>query len=303
MSGAVPGRLHAHSHHWSKSPFRQSAQYPILGYFAKPLDVSLVLGANRDVFNTAKNPKISGFLAFSLFAQGVTLSAKMTFMVWDDRKNLTKHTELAVMLALADFADDEGFCWPAIATIARKARMAESTARSHIRTLQGRGLIRVEYNAARRGSNTYRLYPAGVNAAVTPPASGASTPPASGASPPASGATPTESRCPTPPRAGAEPTTKPKKEPNTRDAASAKEAEPDARVGEYDEAFRARQASTAHRSPAMPKETAAYLADCLNGSGYYPTQTVRKTEANELLHRKLITSKRLKERNIDHDPV
>lgn len=224
------------------------------------------------------------------------MGAKYTFHVWDDRKNLTKAGELTVMLALADFADDDGFCWPAIPTIARKARMSETTARRWVHDLESRGLLKIGYNEARRGANTYRLYPAGRDAVIASAKSGADTPVKS------EGATPvnltgggvdlvgggSQSARGTPVKSPDEPTIKPKKEPNTRD-------------GEYETSFVRPLVSTGHRKPDLPDDTARYIADCLNGTGYYPTTSVTKLVANELIYRKLITSARLKERNIHHD--
>lgn len=43
--------------------------------------------------------------------------------VWDYSQ--AKGTPLLVLLSLADFADDEGECWPSISTIAKKCRLAD----------------------------------------------------------------------------------------------------------------------------------------------------------------------------------
>lgn len=65
--------------------------------------------------------------------------------------------ELLVLLALADFANDDGECWPAMSTIAEKARVTERATRRIIRRLEVSGFLRVETGGGRRGSNRYRM--------------------------------------------------------------------------------------------------------------------------------------------------
>ncbi len=63
---------------------------------------------------------------------------------------------LLVLLALADFSDDGGRCWPSMATIARKARVSTRGARAIIRRLEGDGLLVCEPSKG-RSSNHYRI--------------------------------------------------------------------------------------------------------------------------------------------------
>src|SRR5262245_24990767 len=47
-----------------------------------------------------------------------------------------KGGELLVMLALADFANDGGECWPSIPVLAQKARLSERQTRRVLNTLE-----------------------------------------------------------------------------------------------------------------------------------------------------------------------
>lgn len=62
-----------------------------------------------------------------------------------------------VLIALADYADDDGVCWPAIASIAKKARCAESTVHRALKRLAESGEIEIHLNAKDKGVNLYRL--------------------------------------------------------------------------------------------------------------------------------------------------
>jgi hypothetical protein len=55
-------------------------------------------------------------------------------MNWAWRQNLPSTAKL-VLLALADAADDEGNCWPSVATIAGKAGVTTRTVRRVMETL------------------------------------------------------------------------------------------------------------------------------------------------------------------------
>ena len=50
----------------------------------------------------------------------------------------------AVSLDLRGRANKEGFCWPAIPTMARELKMSESTVRRGVRDLQKAGFVTVE---------------------------------------------------------------------------------------------------------------------------------------------------------------
>lgn len=65
--------------------------------------------------------------------------------------------ETLVLLALADFCNDDGECWPSVASIARKARMTERGAQKIIARLVGCGWVHIDQNAGRRGCNLYTV--------------------------------------------------------------------------------------------------------------------------------------------------
>lgn len=68
-----------------------------------------------------------------------------------------------VLLALADFANDHGECWPAVETIANKAMISERNARLCIRKLEESGELEVRINGARKATNLYRIILGGKN--------------------------------------------------------------------------------------------------------------------------------------------
>jgi hypothetical protein len=69
------------------------------------------------------------------------MSIKLIHNVWEDTRT-TDHTELLVMLALADFSNDEGRCYPSMRTIARKARIEDRSVRRIIGRLIQTGRLK-----------------------------------------------------------------------------------------------------------------------------------------------------------------
>lgn len=65
---------------------------------------------------------------------------------------------LLVALALADWADDSGRCYPSTSSVARKARLSRSQAQRVLKSLEDAGVVTVEANAAGgRPGQTKRL--------------------------------------------------------------------------------------------------------------------------------------------------
>ncbi|MCB0073288.1 MAG: helix-turn-helix domain-containing protein [Caldilineaceae bacterium] len=76
--------------------------------------------------------------------------AAMTFY-WNERPDITDRTELMVLLALADFANDDGICFPGYETLSQKCRMSKRTAIRTVQRLQETGEIYVEERAGMTG--------------------------------------------------------------------------------------------------------------------------------------------------------
>lgn len=66
-------------------------------------------------------------------------------------------TELLLLLAIADFADDEGTAYPSVRVLSEKIRMSERNTHYLISKLQQCGELLVELGAGPRGSNLYQV--------------------------------------------------------------------------------------------------------------------------------------------------
>lgn len=83
------------------------------------------------------------------------MSVRVMSWVWEHGP--ADQTELLVLLALADFSDDAGRCFPSMASIARKARFTERGARGVVRRLEAAGWLTVQVNGGRGGANRYQI--------------------------------------------------------------------------------------------------------------------------------------------------
>ena len=75
--------------------------------------------------------------------------------VWD--KSAHSGTHLLMMLALADYSDDDGNSYPAVASLALKCRMQTRNANYILKALQESGELRVLKNKGPYGQNRYRI--------------------------------------------------------------------------------------------------------------------------------------------------
>jgi hypothetical protein len=83
------------------------------------------------------------------------MSIKVMTQVWEHAP--VSEGTLLVLLALADYAGDDGTAYPSNATLARKARLDERHVRRVIQRLIALELIEVDWNAGPRGVNVYRI--------------------------------------------------------------------------------------------------------------------------------------------------
>ena len=93
------------------------------------------------------------------------MSVLATAIVWQNSPN--DKSTLLVELALADFADDAGRCWPSLKTLARKARLGigsdpktangERHATRIVKALSESGALTVSRGSGPNGVNTYQL--------------------------------------------------------------------------------------------------------------------------------------------------
>lgn len=76
--------------------------------------------------------------------------------VWEDGPQ--KQGPLLVLLALSDYANDTGKCWPSIRSIAAKARMTERGTQKVLRSLESDGWIDIMTGTGRGGCNVYTIH-------------------------------------------------------------------------------------------------------------------------------------------------
>lgn len=83
------------------------------------------------------------------------MSVRTMARVWDQSAHAG--TELLMLLAIADFADDEGNAYPAVPTLAAKCRMSPRNANFILSALRESGELEVRPNEGPRGTNRYRV--------------------------------------------------------------------------------------------------------------------------------------------------
>jgi len=115
-----------------------------------------------------------------------------------------------VLLALADYANEAGECWPSVASIQRRTSLSERGVQTIIRRLEAHGWLSVQTGNGRKGCNQYLIKNPAANAprSKCPPHMDAETPqqtaqnPAAGAPEPLR--TPIEPPYPPTPQGGRE---------------------------------------------------------------------------------------------------
>ena len=79
-----------------------------------------------------------------------TLQMAMVWPLW------LPASQKAVLVSLADQANDEGLCWPSVATISLRTCLSERTVQLGLRALELAGLLRVGLRS--RGGRTQNQY-------------------------------------------------------------------------------------------------------------------------------------------------
>jgi hypothetical protein len=75
--------------------------------------------------------------------------------VWEQSQHAG--TNLLMLLAIADFADDDGQAYPAVPTLALKCRMTSRNANLILSVLRKSGELIVRQNEGPRGTNMYLI--------------------------------------------------------------------------------------------------------------------------------------------------
>lgn len=91
----------------------------------------------------------------SRIEQGVVVSIKLLNHGW--RFSKAKGGALLVLLAIADFANDEGVAYPSIPTLARKARLTPRNTQRSIRHLVATGELVIEEGKGPHRTHLYRI--------------------------------------------------------------------------------------------------------------------------------------------------
>ena len=83
------------------------------------------------------------------------MSVAITRAIW--QSSPVGGGELLVLLALADYASDDGWCWPSAATLAHRVHLSRRQVFRVLRALEERGLITLERGTGPQRSNRYRV--------------------------------------------------------------------------------------------------------------------------------------------------
>ena len=110
------------------------------------------------------------------------MSIKIMAGVWEHAQYDGK--KLLILLAMADFADDEGLCWPSQETLADKARCSVEYVRTATKAMVEAGDLEIVEDAKSHRSRRYRLTPNLLGENDLPPNLTVVSPKSNGALPP-----------------------------------------------------------------------------------------------------------------------
>jgi len=83
------------------------------------------------------------------------MSVRTSERVWANSRH--SGTELLLLLAIADFADDRGNAHPAVSTLAKKCRMTSRNVNHLLAALRAGGELEIRLNEGPKGTNRYRI--------------------------------------------------------------------------------------------------------------------------------------------------
>lgn len=83
------------------------------------------------------------------------MSVKIMSHIWNESPY--EGGTLLVLLALADWSNDDGWCWPSIPSLAKKARLEERQVKRIIKKLEAGGAVNIEHSKGRNSTNRYRV--------------------------------------------------------------------------------------------------------------------------------------------------
>jgi Helix-turn-helix domain len=84
------------------------------------------------------------------------MSIKVMEMIWE-RAPYVEPTILLTLLCLANWANDDGICWPSVPSLARKTRQSERNARYILKRLESDGILGIQEQRGRNHTNHYMI--------------------------------------------------------------------------------------------------------------------------------------------------
>lgn len=94
------------------------------------------------------------------------MSVRRMALVWEQSQHAGSN--LLMLLAIADFADDDGRAYPAVASLAAKCRMKQRNANVILATLRQSGELAIRIGEGPRGTNLYHVLPLHSSAPLHP---------------------------------------------------------------------------------------------------------------------------------------
>ena len=83
------------------------------------------------------------------------MSIRIMTTIWDEGP--ANQSERFVLLALADYANDAGECWPSVSGVARKTCLSPRGVQTIIKRLVASGWLSVDVGGGRKNCNVYRI--------------------------------------------------------------------------------------------------------------------------------------------------